>query len=140
MRFGHPTAEALYAYEAQSDAELSLVEGETVELTATGMNAGEGWAEVSNLTRPSDAMPQRAVGPRGRGAGDVFWDQKEEELIRSGARSPRQVTKSGRTGLVPAAYVSRALAPTLQSRPPSSTCRRLRPLTLPGRTPQIHLL
>ncbi|BGP58525.1 Protein BZZ1 [Rhodotorula sphaerocarpa] len=53
-------AEALYAYEPQSDAELSLVEGETVELTATGMDAGEGWAEV---------------------------------------------TKSGRTGLVPAAYI-----------------------------------
>ncbi|GAA5982912.1 hypothetical protein JCM10908_006829 [Rhodotorula pacifica] len=57
---GAQTARALYAYTAQSEGELSLVEGEVVELTATGMDAAEGWAEV---------------------------------------------TKDGRTGLVPAAYI-----------------------------------
>lgn len=44
------TAQALYAYAAQSEAELSLAEGDVVELTPTGMDAAEGWAEVSNLT------------------------------------------------------------------------------------------
>ncbi|GAA5954052.1 hypothetical protein JCM8115_003293 [Rhodotorula mucilaginosa] len=53
-------AQALYAYVAQSEAELSLAEGDVVDLTPTGMDAAEGWAEV---------------------------------------------TKDGRTGLVPAAYI-----------------------------------
>ncbi|GAA5882744.1 hypothetical protein JCM3774_003252 [Rhodotorula dairenensis] len=53
-------AQALYAYAAQSEGELSLAEGDTVDLTPVGMEAAEGWAEV---------------------------------------------TKDGRTGLVPAAYI-----------------------------------
>ena len=44
------TAQALYAYVAQSEAELSLAEGDVVDLTPTGMDAAEGWAEVSNVT------------------------------------------------------------------------------------------
>ena len=49
------TAQALYAYAAQSEAELSLAEGDVVDLTPTGMDAAEGWAEVSNLTSSNDA-------------------------------------------------------------------------------------
>lgn len=44
------TAQALYAYAAQSEGELSLSEGDVVELTPTGMDAAEGWAEVSYPT------------------------------------------------------------------------------------------
>lgn len=36
---------ALYAYTAQDAEELSLAEGERIELTTTGMEYGEGWAE-----------------------------------------------------------------------------------------------
>lgn len=41
------SATALYAYDAGTPDELSLQEGERVILTATGADAGDGWAEVS---------------------------------------------------------------------------------------------
>lgn len=48
------TAQALYAYAAQSEAELSLAEGDVVDLTPTGMDAAEGWAEVRTPLPPND--------------------------------------------------------------------------------------
>lgn len=38
---------AMYEYVAQGMEELSLVEGESVELTDVGADFGEGWTEVS---------------------------------------------------------------------------------------------
>lgn len=38
---------ALYDYEAAGADELNLVEGERLTLSSVGMNAGDGWAEVS---------------------------------------------------------------------------------------------
>lgn len=38
----------LYDYAAQTDDEMSVEEGEYLELTTLGTDFGEGWAEVSS--------------------------------------------------------------------------------------------
>lgn len=38
----------LYEYAAQTDDEMSVEEGEYLELTTVGTDFGEGWAEVSS--------------------------------------------------------------------------------------------
>lgn len=45
------TVTALYDYEAQSGDEHHLSEGEVVRLTVVGLEAGDGWAEVTKEGR-----------------------------------------------------------------------------------------
>ncbi|KAK4056390.1 Protein BZZ1 [Microbotryomycetes sp. JL221] len=47
-RGGGGSGTALYAYEAQSGDELSFSQGDVLNLTALGMDAGQGWAQVRN--------------------------------------------------------------------------------------------
>jgi hypothetical protein len=59
------TARALYNYTAGGEDELSLVEGETVELTERGMDYADGWAEIRRGSRvgiaPSSYLEEVAV-------------------------------------------------------------------------------
>lgn len=47
---GGGSATALYSYAAAGADELSLSEGERVQLTSVGTDAGEGWAEVCDVS------------------------------------------------------------------------------------------
>jgi hypothetical protein len=62
---------ALYDYDSARVDELSLVEGETVELTERGMDYADGWAEVKRGSRigiaPSNYL-EPVVGDGGGGA------------------------------------------------------------------------